>query len=1257
MKGEKAIGSVTDKKAKNRASGKRRSKPFPIVAIGASAGGLEAISLFLKSLPSVTGMAYVYIQHLDPLHESKLSEILSRQTRMTVIEAKNLMPIKKDNLFIIPPNKDMAIIDGVLTLNPRAAKPSIHLPIDKFFLSLAEKQKDGAIGIVLSGNANDGTLGLKAIKAAGGFTFAQDESAKFQSMPKSAIAEGVVDMVLPPDKIAKELARISNNKDFLTQVFSEDASEQVGLEDLIAVLDLLKKSTGVDFGNYKLNTIQRRVLRRVLLHKFETLKDYLKYLRQNTSEINSLYQDLLINVTAFFRDPDALEYLKKTILPKIINSKKGNDPIRIWVPACSSGEEAYSLAMLLTEIIGDNLTTASIQIFASDLSDFAIAKARIGLYSKNDLSGVSPKRLQRFFTKVDGSYRIVKSIRDLCVFAPHNILRDPPFSRLDLISCCNVMIYFESSLQKKILHTFHYALNENGYLVLGKSESVSSAAELFHQTERKYKVYSKKNDVPNKAKFELRFPIPERGKPGEISKPAVSRQQRISRASELENVIDVMLQRHSPPGVVINGDMEIIQFRGSTSLFLEPASGKASFNLLKMARPGLSFELRNAVHKASKSGNIVKRTGIEIKLKGVIHLVSFEVEPVKLDGADKLFLIIFHESFFESASSTRTSVPQNKVIQQLEHELEVIREDMRSLLEEQEAQVEELQSSNEEVVSSNEELQSINEELETSKEEIESANEELSTINSELETRNNQLSESYEYAESVFSIICEAVVVLDKDFRVRNANKAFYNIFKVKEQQTEGLLLFELGNRQWDIHKLRQLLEDVVQNKSSFSGFEVDHDFPGVGHRVMRVNAQGIVRDANQEHLILVAIEDITEHRKAAKLVAEREAWFRTMANQAPVMIWVSGDDGSKTFFNETWINFTGAKISDEKAWDWKEQIHREDLAGYLKTFKNALARRELFRIEYRLKRADGSFRWVLEIARPTQTEDGKFNGFIGSCTEIHEKKVQHDVLEQMIIQRTSDLQKANTELHRSNSELKQFAYGASHDLQEPLRKILTFSERLKKIENELPPSGNDLVNKIVDSSQRMRKLIDGLLEFSKADLKDQQFLNTNLSDILQAVISDFELIIAEKKVTINADALPSIEAIPIQMDQLLHNLLGNAIKFSKRDVPSVINIATKKLSKEEIAKHELDVSIPHVGIAISDNGIDFEQEYAERIFGIFQRLNDKQEFPGTGIGLALCRKIVTTHQGKIFAESVPDGGSTFNIVLPVQQSSITAID
>lgn len=861
-----------------------------------------------------------------------------------------------------------------------------------------------------------------------------------------------------------------------------------------------------------------------------------------------------------------------------------------------------------------------------------------------------PKRLQRFFSKVDGSYRIVKSIRDLCVFAPHNILRDPPFSKLDLISCCNLMIYFDTSLQKKILHTFHYALNENGYLVLGKSETVSSAAELFTQQERKYKVYSKKKEVPNKARFEMKFPIPEKGTSIEIPKP-VSRRQPITKVNELDNTIDVILQKHTPPSIVINEDLEIIQFRGSTSLFLEPASGKASFNVLKMARPGLSLELRNAVHKSSKSGNTVKKTGIEIKLKGIIHQISIEVEPVRLDGKEKLFLIIFQETFSEEAAA-KTTVPQNKIIQQLEHELEVLKEDMRSLLEEQEAQVEELQSSNEEVVSSNEELQSINEELETSKEEIESANEELNTINNELETRNNQLSESYEYAESVFGIIREAIIVLDKDFRVRNANDAFYRIFHVTEQQTEGLLLYELGNRQWDIHKLRQLLEDIIPKRSTFSGFEVEHDFPRIGHKIMLINAKSILQESNNEHLILLAIDDITEHRKAEKLLAEREAWFRNMANQAPVMIWVAGPDGNKTFFNDTWREFAGAKISEGKGFDWRGQLHSDDAPGYLKLFNNHVAQKTSFRSEYRLKRADGSFRWVIEVARPTFTGEGSFSGFIGSCTEIHDKKILHDELEQMVLQRTSDLHHLNIELNRSNNELQQFAYVASHDLQEPLRKILTFTDRLQKMAGTLPTPAILLLDKIVDSSQRMRKLIDELLNFSKTSQRDQKYVETDLESVLQTVLSDFELIISEKNAVINFNKLPSLEAIPVQMEQLLHNMISNALKFSKSDIQPIITISTTKPSKEVLRSAGLNGKSQYVELQFEDNGIGFDPAYADQIFDIFQRLNDKHDFPGTGIGLALCRKIVNNHKGKIIADGKEGEGATFRIILPLKQPS-----
>jgi two-component system CheB/CheR fusion protein len=1248
MKEKKGSKKASSKTARQEAKTARKSKPFPIVAIGASAGGLEAMTTFLDALPADTGMAYVYVQHLDPSHESMLPEILAWHTKMTVLHAKHLLPIKKNHLFIIPPNKNMAIIDGVLTLKPREAKPSIHMPIDKFFISLAEKQKDGAIGIVLSGNANDGTLGLRAIKTAGGFTFAQDESAKFQSMPKSAFAEGVVDMVLPPKKIAEELRRISANKDFITKVFSEDVADDLPVEDFDAIISLLKKATGVDFKNYKVNTIQRRILRRLLLQKFETLKEYARYLKQNTNEIQALYQDLLINVTAFFRDPDAVEYLKKTILPKILKSKKASEATRMWVPACSSGEEAYSLAMILTEIAGDSISHTPIQIFASDLSDQAIAKARIGLYSKADLQGVTPKRLQRFFTKIDGGYRIVKSIRDLCVFAPHNILRDPPFSKLDLISCCNLMIYFDQSLQSKILHTFHYALNPMGYLVLGKSETINSAGELFNQIEKKYKVYTKKKDSSSKARFELRFPIPDREN-GARPLKVPARKPAPSKGDHLEKSVDDMLQKYIPSSVVVNEDFEILQFRGSTSLFLEHSSGKASLNLLKMARPGLSFELRSAVHKSTKSGHPVKKSDIEIKFKGHHHKVSIEVSPIKTATGEKIFLIVFEEVPSSVSGETRLSGAHDKIVKQLEQEIEILKEDMRSMLEDQEANVEELQSANEEIVSANEELQSINEELETSKEEVESANEELTTINNELLQRNEQLSESYEYSEAVFGTIREAVIVLDRNLRVKNANTAFYQIFNVSEEETIGKLVHELGNRQWNIPKLRQMLEDIVNQGNSFHGFEVQHQFPHIGQKTMLINARSLPRE-NNHNLVLVAIEDISEHRHAQKLMEERESWFRNMANQAPVMIWVCGSDKRINFFNETWIDFTGKKIQEAMGYGWQSLVHRDDLPVYLEIFNEHFDKRLPFFIEYRLRRKDGAYRWIMDAAKPTFLPDGSFSGYIGSSNEIHDKKLIQHELELQVNQRTADLLQLNAALQRSNGELQQFAYVASHDLQEPLRKILTFVDRLKRMDDVFPPAVMDYLEKIAVSSEKMRKLIDELLKFSRTT-QLASFSKVNLNEIVKNVFADFEIIVSEKKAVITFDNLPSIDAIPVQMEQLFHNLISNALKFSVNKMPPHIHIGIRNPDARKFRALGLDDSQPYAYVTVSDNGIGFGVEYAEQIFDIFQRLNYRQEFPGTGIGLALCRKIVDNHKGKIFAEGVVDKGAIVHVILPINQN------
>lgn len=1226
---------------------------FPIVAIGASAGGIEAVTELFKNLPSDTGMAYVYIQHLDPTHKSLLPDLLARTTKMKVEEARHLLSMEPDHVYIIPPNQDMIVEDGVLTLNKRKAKPALHLPIDKFFTSIAEKQKSGAIGVLLSGSASDGTMGLRAIKMAGGLTFAQDDSAKFQSMPKSAITEGVVDLVLPPKKIAQELSRISKQS-LAVQFDLEDFSENDNAtrdEDLMDIIQLLKKSLGIDFTHYKINTIKRRIVRRMLLYKLETLKAYYSYLRQHTSEINVLYQDLLINVTSFFRDPDGLEYFKKTLLPRLLKSKSDTNPLRIWVPACSTGEEAYSLAMIMLEVLGDKVSNIPVQLFATDLSELAIAKARLGLYSRNEVLDVSPKRLQRFFTKIDGGYRVVKLVRDLCIFAPHNIFRDPPFSRLDFISCCNLMIYMDSVLQKKMIATFHYALNPEGYLMLGKSETVSASPQFFLQVEKKYKIYARKKEANRATQFEIsnRSLKPERVENLLLSKRP---QKDRSRETNLDKAVDTLLLTHYvPASVVVNSDLEILQFRGESGLFLDPAPGKASLNILKMARSGLAFELRTAVHKANKSGKTIRKTGLEIERQGRLQKLSIEVVPLKSDNDEHFFLVLFEELAAGTVPAIKSSLTKDKLVKKLEAELRNAKEDMRTIITELEATNEDLQSANEEVVSSNEELQSINEELETSKEEIESNNEELMTINSELQIRNDQLTESHEYSEAVLDIIREAVLVLDKDLRVKYANKAFYKIFQVEESETEGVYVYELGDRQWNIPKLKELLDDVIQRNAQFQGFEVEHIFRKIGKKIMLLHARSIIQKTPKQQLILLAIEDISDHRQGQKIISEREAWLRHVTDNLPVMIWVVDTDKKCTFLNNTWLEFTGEKTYQGLELDWMNIVHPGDQENFQRKYDEGFRTRRPYTLEYRAHRKDGEYRWMFLSASPNYSGGTEFLGFIGSVTDVHNQRMFVEQLEQNVEQRTHAVQEANKNLEQSNEELRQFAYVASHDLQEPLRKITTFANLVTQRHQENDMRDMQLyLRKIVESSKRMSRLINDLLNFSRSTRNSRDFSKIDLSVVVADILGDFDLTAHKIDLRIEIEKLTIIDAIPIQMIQLFHNLLSNAIKFSANNPNPVVKVSCRRLKKDEVPL-SLDTERKYLEIKISDNGIGFNQQFADQIFVIFQRLHDKQTFPGTGIGLALCKKIVSNHDGMIFAESSSGEGANFFVILPLTQN------
>ena len=1101
---------------------------FPVVGIGASAGGLEAIKMFLKGVPAVSGMAYVFVQHLNPNHESALTEILTRSSKIPVVEITDDICLQPDLFYIIPSDKMLTAVDGKLKLEPRTEKNKKIKTIDLFFTSLGTVHQNFAVGIILSGTLDDGTLGLKVIKAHGGITLVQDHTAAYEGMPNNAIKSGVADFILAPDKMVNKLVEI--HKPFQSYInkpapFNVSTREDADIfRQIITVLRLKKR---VDFTHYKQNTIIRRIQRRMALNKLEEPHDYLNFLRDSAKESQALFNDMLISVTDFFRDAKTFELICNTIIPDLLNSKANNEPFRIWVPACASGEEAYTIAICLEQFLsktapGKSLKEKRIQIFATDLSETAIAKARTGIYSENDLKMVARDIVGQYFTKTDGSFQVNKSIRECCVFAQHNLLQDPPFSKMDLVSCRNLLIYLEPVLQKKALTILHYALNENGCLILGRSETVGINTELFTLQNKREKIYIKKGPS---GRF---MNVATAGKE-QLMMDADKTNYSVSKKNEPDvnkKVDEILLTKYTPAGVLVNDHLDIVQFRGATDLWLPPSPGKASFNLMKMAREGLSFELRNILHLAKTKNQHARKESIAFQVHGKQQYVTIEAIPLQ-DIAGLHFLVLFQNNIsYEhvdpdtndttSKTDKQKNNPLASRIEQLEKELAQNREDMRAITEDQEAVNEELQSANEELLSGSEELQAMNEELETAKEELQSTNEELSSLNHELTERYEQLGKSRKYTEGVFATIRDPLIVLDHEFHVTMATAGFYKKFELTEKEAEGKLLFQLLEKQWDIPELKKYLENISEENNSFNDFEITQVFPSIGQRTLVLNGRQLER-LDGHKMILLAIEDITDKRKVEESLIE--------------------------------------------------------------------------------------------------------------------------------------LKKINEDLENSNLELEQFAAIASHDLQEPLRKIITFANIIQEKNLDVAETAQPYIGKIVASAKRMKSIISDLLNYSRINDVGQFAVPTNLNDVIKNVINDFELTIREKNVVIEVEQLPVVPAIPLYMNQLFYNLINNALKFTRKDNPPKVWIRAKTLDQNEKAAYpDLNQQLPYTEILVKDNGIGFNEKFSEQIFNLFQRLHNRNEYSGTGIGLALCRKIVLQHGGKIFVKSKEKEGSSFFILLPLQK-------
>jgi len=1147
----------------------------------------------LSHLPHDTGMAFVLIQHLDPSHESHLTELLSKACKMPVCEVKGETRAEANHVYVIPPRCNLGIFEGVLHTSARPTSGP-NMPIDSFLRALAADRASQALGVVLSGTASDGTLGLQAIKAAGGVTFAQElRTAKFDSMPRSAIAAGVVDFILPPAGIAQELIAISHASHFPTE--PREAVEPRRDAAMVKILRLVRSATRVDFTHYKPSTLARRVKRRMTLRGFENLEDYSRHLEQNREEADALCDDCLITVTAFFREPAVFEELKRKVFPALVENRAAGNPIRIWVAGCATGEEVYSIAICLMEFLDDTKVSVPFEIFATDISETAITKARAGTYKDSEVAHISPGRLARFFARTERGYQIAKVVRDVCVFARHNVAEDPPFSKLDLISCCNVLIYLGAVLQRKVLSILHYALKPTGFLVVGPSESIGTLSESFHQVEKTHKIYcllpsagEPSPELSQGRRAEGQVDLPQRTAEGRAGLDVVREADRL------------VLAEHGPAGAIIDEAMNIVQVRGRTAPYLALSPGEPTHNLLKLAREGLIAGLGKAIQTARQTNVVSKENGFRIDDGGELRDVTIKVTPFQGPSSrdERHFLVLFEEAGPKAGASAleKPVIEKNGGSDRLRHELVATKDYLQSIVEDNASTLGELRAANEEA-------QAGNEELETAQEELESANEELNTLNEELKTSNVEFSKvnrdltnllesisiplimvgrdlrirrftramepmlnliaadvgrsitdlqpqmelpdlrrllldameggsrkprdlrdlhgrwyslrilpsvgpdgktngavlmlididaakrGLDFAEAIVETVREPLVILNQNLQVMKANRTFYETFQASREETEGRLIYDLGNGQWNIPRLRELLENILPAHTTFRDFEVTHDFEHVGRKVMLLNASEIFNPNAQARTILLAIEDVTDRKQAE----------------------------------------------------------------------------EALRI--------------------------------------------------------------------TNAELQNFAYALTHDLQEPLRMVVNFTELLgQDYTGKLGKEADQFIAYSMEGALRIEALLRALLAYWEVTEREPgSFASIDCGAVLAKALLNLQAAIAQSGAIITSDPLPTVVAEEVMLTQVFQNLISNSIKYRGEDAPRI------HVSAERAAEGWL--------FSVRDNGIGIDPQDAGRVFGMFKRLHGT-EISGTGIGLALCKKVVERQGGRIWVESESGRGATFKFTI-----------
>jgi two-component system CheB/CheR fusion protein len=950
------------------------------VGIGASAGGLEAIELFFKSMPANSTMAFVVVQHLSPDYKSLMVELLSKKTSMPVHRAEDGMLVQPDNVYLIPPKKNLTIFHGKLLLSEQDHTRGINLPIDVFLRSLAEDQAEKAVAIILSGTGSDGMRGVRTVKECGGIVMVQDEeSAKFDGMPRSAISTGLADFILPPDKMPAQLLAFAKHPYVTNTERSETLlSDEDGLTRIFA---LLRGKCKIDFTYYKPSTVTRRIERRMTINQTDSIKDYLAFMLNYPGEVEALYRELLIGVTSFFRDQEAFDYLSSTILPEIFKNA-GKKEVRFWVSACSTGEEAYSLAILAKECQEQLGLHTDIKIFATDIDRDAIHFAATGSYPESIAADIPPLYLSKYFYKRADNFQIVRSIREMVVFAQHNLIKDPPFTNIDMLSCRNILIYLQPVLQRKVMEFFNFSLSPGGVMFLGSSETTGEMSDFFEPLEQKLKFYRCRGRV-RQVGDAVHLPMVTDTRYHEM-KGQFSAAHRALKSNEEERQLERFLTTASeeflPLSLVVNEHLEVIQIIGDADGYLKLPSGKVVNDISKMAAKEFSIPLTTGIQKVFRQNQELRFSNIRITRHGVSQLIDLRIKPMPHKKQQEPLVAVFIVEVKRGEATESSPVQSYDLSQEAEERLRDMEQELQFTRENLQATIEELETSNEELQATNEELLSSNEELQSTNEELQSTNEELFTVNAEYQSKIIELTELHNDVDNLLGATQIGNLLLDENLEVRRFSKKTTEIFKLLDSDV-GRPITHISHHLVDCDPIK-IVRDVQHSDRKV---ELEVQTQAGQWLLMRVVPYSIGPKAFSGTII--SFVDISSIKQAEEELLHSQRLFAAVVNATPEMVRMSEADKQCIWFNQTWFSFTGRTPEQETGTGWLDSVHPDDRKRRQISYETAFKKHVPCSLEYRLRRYDGEYRWISEEGQPRFDDKNKFIGYIGFCRDITEQK------------------------------------------------------------------------------------------------------------------------------------------------------------------------------------------------------------------------------------------------------------------------------